>query len=356
VALCLDYLLVERFAGVVHNLLFPFVNDVFYDILKSNDIYLVKVIPLDSNRRREQPLEKGRWLIIITIMFALLLGCAGKEKKLTNKGSEAIVMNDYLGAERYLEEALALNPDNPYALFNMGVVYENTGRQQQAISMYQKVLELNTTQGKKASSEDQAIAERAGTNMRKLQIDIASSSRPIERPGLTKPEEPDLKDFFPALKKPEADEPPPGQAEGNTMAEGAVQTEAPTMAQDPALTESSAPLQPSDSPAPPPAATEVKKVEEPKAAPPPEPQKAEPPKKVYSIQVASYKNLDAAVKRIAELIDLGYDASYKKAMIKGEPWHRIFVDEFKSKEEAIKHAQSMKEKKVIKDFMIKVIE
>ncbi len=69
-------------------------------------------------------MEKGRWLIIITIMFALLLGCAGKDKKLTNKGSEAIVMNDYLGAERYLGEALALNPDNPYALFNMGVVYE----------------------------------------------------------------------------------------------------------------------------------------------------------------------------------------------------------------------------------------
>ncbi len=281
-------------------------------------------------------------------MFALLLGCAGKDKKLTNQGSEAIVMNDYLGAERYLEEALALNMDNPYTLFNMGVVYENTGRQQQAISMYQKVLDLNTTQGKKASPEDQALTERARTNLKKLQMEIAGSSRPIEMPGMTMSEEPDLKDFFPALKKPEA--------EGNAMTEGSAKAETPAMAQEPAYIEPSAPLQETDSPVSPPAATEVKKVEEAKATPPPEPQKAEPPKKVYSIQVASYKNLDAAVKRIAELIDLGYDASYKKATIKGGTWHRIFVDEFKSKEEAIKQAQSMKEKKVISDYMIKVIE
>jgi len=38
----------ERFTGVVHNLLFHFVNDAFYDILYSNDIYLVRVILIDS--------------------------------------------------------------------------------------------------------------------------------------------------------------------------------------------------------------------------------------------------------------------------------------------------------------------
>jgi cell division protein FtsN len=301
-------------------------------------------------------LEKGRWLIIITIMFVLLLGCAGKDKKLTNKGSEAIVMNDYLGAERYLDEALTVNPDNPYALFNMGVVYENTGRQQQAISMYQKVLDLNSTQGKKVSPEDQALAERAGANLRKLQMEIASTARPIERPGMTMSEEPDLKDFFPALKKPETEEIPSSKAPGSAIGEEAVQTQAPAMVQEPQLKETPAPLQESDSSIPPPAATEIKKTEEPKAAPPPEPQKAEPPKKVYSIQVASYKSLDAAVKRIAELIDLGYDASYKKATVKGETWHRIFVDEFKSKEDALKQAQSMKDKKAITDFMIKIME
>jgi cell division protein FtsN len=265
-------------------------------------------------------------------------------------------MKDYLGAERYLDEALELNPDNPYALFNMGVVYENTGRQQQAISLYQKVVELTTTPGKKVSDEDQALAERAQRNMKKLQIEIASTARPIEPSGPTRTEEPDLKDFFPALKKTETEEPASGQAEGSAMGEEAAQTDSPTMAQESQLKEPPAPLQVTESPTPPPPSPEVKKIEEPKAAPPPEPQKTGPPEKVYSIQVASYKNLDAAVKRIAELVDLGYNASYKKATIKGEPWHRIFVDEFTSKEDALKQAQSMKEKKVISDFMIKLIE
>jgi tetratricopeptide (TPR) repeat protein len=280
--------------------------------------------------------------------------------KLANQGSEAIVMHDYLGAEKYLEEALARNPDNTYALFNMGVVYENTGRQQQAISMYQKVLDLNpnekTTQGNKASPEDQSITGRARTNLKKLQMEIASTYRPVEKSGLTMSEEPDLKDFFPSLKESETEGPASGQVEGNAIA------------QEPELKESSAPLQESESRsemekkildplAPPPATTEVKKVDEPMATPSPELQKTEPVGKVYSIQVASYKNLDAAVKRIAELIELGYDASYKEATIKGKgTWHRIFVDEFKSKEEARKKAQSMKDKKVISDYMIKVIE
>ena len=49
-------------------------------------------------------------------------------------------MNDYQSAEKYLAEALALNPENPYALLNKGVVYENTDRKPQAIAMYQKVI------------------------------------------------------------------------------------------------------------------------------------------------------------------------------------------------------------------------
>ena len=287
------------------------------------------------------------------------MGCAGKDKKLTTRSYEAIVMNDYLAAEKYLEEALAVNPDNPYALFNMGVVYEKTGRQQQAISMYQKVLYLypdgKTTKGKKVSPEEQSLIESAQANLKKLQMEIASTSPPLERSGLGASEEPDLKDFFPPLKKPETGEPSVVQAEGGPMAEGPVPSEAPTPPPEPAFKEPAKPLQPSDPTPPPPAATEVKKVEEEKAIPPPEPQTVEPPKTVYSIQVASYKSLDAAVKRIAELIDLGYDASYKKTTIKGSTWHRIFVDEFKSKEEAMKQAESMKEKKVISDFMIKVI-
>lgn len=303
-------------------------------------------------------MEIGRWLIISTILFAILSGCAGKDIKLVNRGSEAIIMQDYLGAEKYLGEALAVNPDNTQALFNMGIVYENTGRQQQAISMYQKVLDLETAKGKKISPENQEIIERARTNLKKLQMEIAATAPPIERSGMNRSEEPDLKDFFPALKTQETDEPTSDQDQGmgSAMAEGPVKSETPAPPQEPTLIEPAAPTLPSEPPVQPPVSIEPKKAEEGKSTPPPEPQKTETPKTIYSIQVASYKNLDAAVKRIAELIDLGYDASYKKATIKGETWHRIFVDEFTSKQEATKQAQSMVDKKVITDFMIKVIQ
>ena len=124
-------------------------------------------------------------------MFALLLGCAGKDMKLANRGSEALVMNDYQNAEKYLEESLALNPDNPYALFNMGVVYEKTGRKQKAVSMYQKVLELNPKEkGEKSSNgsaNGRSITELARRNLVNLQMEIVMTARFYQKPVLSRP-------------------------------------------------------------------------------------------------------------------------------------------------------------------------
>ena len=305
-------------------------------------------------------MEKSRWFIGIVILVALFVGCAAKDMKLANRGSEAIVIHDYRSAEKYLDEALALNPDNPYALFNMGVVYEKTGRQQRAISMYQKVLELNLEekddQNNNDSGDGPSITELARGNLVSLQIEIARTSRFTEKPVLTMAEEPDLKDFFPTLKSPDLE----ASATDNTT--GSV------MAQEPETNELSSPSQISASTSdvekeileplsPPPATPAVKEVEVSKPVAPPERPKMEPPTIMYSIQVASYKSLDGAVKRMAELIELGYDASYTEATVKGKGiWHRIFVDKFKSKQEALKQAQSMVDKKVISEFMIKVIE
>ena len=59
-ALGLDCLLVERFTGVVHNLLFHFKNCVLYDILKLNDIYLGRVIRLRQNPLRLNARMNGK--------------------------------------------------------------------------------------------------------------------------------------------------------------------------------------------------------------------------------------------------------------------------------------------------------
>ena len=63
-ALGLGCLLVGRFTGAVHNLLFHFKNYVFYDILKVNGIYLGKVILLDpietsTEERTEPSMSRG---------------------------------------------------------------------------------------------------------------------------------------------------------------------------------------------------------------------------------------------------------------------------------------------------------
>ena len=327
--------------------------------------------------------EKGRWLIWTAMMFTLLQGCAGKDMKLTTQGSEAIFMNDYQSAEKYLDEALDLNPENPYALLNMGVVYENTGRKEQAISMYQKVIELNP-KGK----EDQSITELARTKLKNLQMEMARNSRTAGKSYVTASEEPDLKDFFPSLKESASKDPASDPVKSNmtlkmvgpttpsqesvpieksaplkdsTPSQGSVLSQGSALSQGSVLSQGSASINEIEKKvleplSPPPPTTEVKKADEAPTAPSPGPEKAEPAEKIYSIQVASYQNLDSAVKRIAELIESGYDAFYKKADIKGKgTWHRIFVGKFKSKEEALQKAQTMKDQKVISDFMIKVI-
>jgi len=187
-------------------------------------------------------------------MFALLLGCAGKDMKLANRGSEALVMNDYQNAEKYLKDPASVKADEP------------------------------------------AVAQ-----------------------------ETKLKESIDPLKEPD-----------------------PTSEIEKMILESVSSH---------PATKEVKKSEEATVTLSPEPQKTELPKKVYSIQVASYKNLDGAKKRITELVESGYDAYYKETFIKGKgTWQRIFVDKFKSKEEALEQARAMKDQKVISDYMIKIIE
>jgi cell division septation protein DedD len=306
------------------------------------------------------------------MMFTLLIGCVGKDMKLTTQGSEAIFMNDYQSAEKYLDEALALNPENPYAVLDMGVVYENTGRKEQAISMYQKVIEMNP-KGK----GEQPITELARTKLKNLQMEMARNSRPAGKSYMVASEELELKDFFPSLKEPESEDSAPDPVKSNTTEKTVGPS---TLSPDPIPikgsrpSESAAPSEgasPSESAAsineiekkvleplsPPPSTTEVKKADEAPTTPSLGPGKAEPAEKIYSIQIASYRSLDSAVKRIAELIESGYDAFYKKVDIKGKgTWHRIFVGKFKSKEEALQKAQSMKDQKVISDFMIKVIE
>lgn len=84
--------------------------------------------------------------LTVLMAAALLAGCSfmwQEDLKLANMGYDAMMQKNYVEAERLLNEAMAVNPDNPNALLNMGVVYQNTGRDKEARQMYQRLIYLN---------------------------------------------------------------------------------------------------------------------------------------------------------------------------------------------------------------------
>jgi len=65
---------------------------------------------------------------------------------LTDLGFAKMQQNDYNAAKQYFLEALSINPENPYATINLGVVYEKEGNVPGAREMYERVLELEPDQ------------------------------------------------------------------------------------------------------------------------------------------------------------------------------------------------------------------
>ena len=77
-----------------------------------------------------------------------MVACSSTPEKapdmdLADQAFEAIAAGDYEKAEALLEVALSINPDNPYALLNLGVVYQNTGRIENAREQYVKIILLD---------------------------------------------------------------------------------------------------------------------------------------------------------------------------------------------------------------------
>ena len=86
-------------------------------------------------------------LISIVLCFSLI-GCASSpsespDTNLADEAYELILKGDYQQAEARLEVARSINPDNPYVLLNLGVVYQNTDRMEKAREMYVRIILLN---------------------------------------------------------------------------------------------------------------------------------------------------------------------------------------------------------------------
>ena len=98
-------------------------------------------------------MKKTDWIIGVFLVSILIAGCVttGRDMAYSNQGFEELSQGNYKKAEEYLKKALAINPNNSYAILNMGVVCQNTERPETARHMYQKVIDL----------ESKAIAERS---------------------------------------------------------------------------------------------------------------------------------------------------------------------------------------------------
>jgi len=64
--------------------------------------------------------------------------------KLSNRGYVHLQSKEYDQAGEYFKRSLKINPENPYAILNMGVVYETRGERDEAIRMYERLISLDS--------------------------------------------------------------------------------------------------------------------------------------------------------------------------------------------------------------------
>ncbi|MBN1832920.1 MAG: type II secretion system secretin GspD [Deltaproteobacteria bacterium] len=92
---------------------------------------------------------------------------------LSDQGFELLESEDYDTAEGYFESALEINQDNPYALLNLGVVYDVKGERDKAIQMYERVIQLDPDDRAALSTNPEEtgnrLADIARDNLKRLQ-------------------------------------------------------------------------------------------------------------------------------------------------------------------------------------------
>jgi len=94
------------------------------------------------------------------------------DMKLANKGFADIEKGQLAAAETSLTEAVQANPNNAYALLNLGTVYQRTGRFDEAREMFEKVVALNPTEKpakrSKFVDESRTLKDIAEDNLKTL--------------------------------------------------------------------------------------------------------------------------------------------------------------------------------------------
>jgi tetratricopeptide (TPR) repeat protein len=160
-------------------------------------------------------MKRHQWFMPVWIFVVLFGACASTltdDERLSEQGYQELSERNYREAEMLLDEALSLNPNNPYALLNMGVVYQNTGRLDEAQEMYERVIALapedRATVSNKNSAVGKSLTELATENLiilekQRTEAEVAAQelikepiSAPLQDEMISEPEE-----EFPAVSE-----------------------------------------------------------------------------------------------------------------------------------------------------------
>jgi general secretion pathway protein D len=87
--------------------------------------------------------------------------------KLLMKGYESLQSGDFSKAKMLFLKVLEIDPANPYAMMNMGVIYEKEGRNDSAIKMYQEIL----AGGSDAVADKTNDPDKTGMTLRELAME-----------------------------------------------------------------------------------------------------------------------------------------------------------------------------------------
>lgn len=95
-----------------------------------------------------------------------------EEMKLVDLGYNHMEAQNTEKAKHYFNQVLKVNPENPYALLDLGVIFEREGNVAAAAAMYQRVINLNpddiVTESSRPSGLDRTLSEVARDNMNRL--------------------------------------------------------------------------------------------------------------------------------------------------------------------------------------------
>ena len=279
---------------------------------------------------------KKYWSLAL-IFTVMSVGCAGKRRdiRLLDQGIQELSKGNYQKAELYLDGALSVNPDNLYALFDMGMIYQITGRTEKACKMYEKVIALDTKMEAERAGEDLAagkpLVEVARENM---EIIKGQKSKPSDRTEESVQEEA----LTPLEQEKTESEHEEGPSEDKKI----------TASEEKALS-------PSKSDDKPQKLLAVKRKEDHDSAP--GGGRVSSFTRFYSIQVGALESLKNAESMVNNLKRLGHNAFYRYETEKDKgKWYRVYIERFGSRKEAEKEARVLKNLDLISSYLIRAIE